>query len=393
VTTDGSGITDTVDLRLSPSDSIAEINGLSGREITIDPDDLDDSATTNKFTDQADIDKLAGIEALAEVNPDVVSQVEAEAGVATTERIWTSQRVAQAIAAQAVTGGISTGDLDTSVTQNDFVLGDGGHPPGRPLDRQVMAGGQYGFQPRTAVDGPDTGSTEYTMIVPGVDNNGIYGLIQSICFTTPDSSAPYGYEARALTRYVNSSAPWNMGHGDIGLFLFLKIDGNGHVTSSTVSDSPPWGYNGKTSVVPDKITRFRKKDNRSLFVKKYKMVANPEAEIIVPPWRGGDPAKWDIDKYLNPEMVEVEIDHDMKNKDMEDIPHPFMTMSEGDTVVLVDPCSDIVDNLISLYEKEEKIGKLFRDGYLELTSDVNCTAPPGVVVKGAKWTNKGINGV
>ena len=36
-----------------------------------------------------------------EANPDVVSQVEAEAGVATTERIWTAQRVKQAIDALA----------------------------------------------------------------------------------------------------------------------------------------------------------------------------------------------------------------------------------------------------------------------------------------------------
>jgi hypothetical protein len=49
--------------------------------------------------------KLAGISAGAEVNPDVVSQAEAEAGVATTERIWTAERVKQAIDALAPTGG------------------------------------------------------------------------------------------------------------------------------------------------------------------------------------------------------------------------------------------------------------------------------------------------
>lgn len=48
--------------------------------------------------------KLDGIASGAEVNPAVVSQAEAEAGTATTERIWTAQRVSQAIAAQAVSG-------------------------------------------------------------------------------------------------------------------------------------------------------------------------------------------------------------------------------------------------------------------------------------------------
>lgn len=57
-------------------------------------------ADTNAFTD-AEQTKLAGIATGAEVNPDVVSQAEAEAGTATTERIFTAQRVAQAIAALA----------------------------------------------------------------------------------------------------------------------------------------------------------------------------------------------------------------------------------------------------------------------------------------------------
>lgn len=42
----------------------------------------------------------------AEANPAVVSQLEAETGTATTERIWTAQRVAQAIAALASGGGL-----------------------------------------------------------------------------------------------------------------------------------------------------------------------------------------------------------------------------------------------------------------------------------------------
>ena len=46
--------------------------------------------------------KLAGIESGAEVNPDVISQADAEAGTATDERIWTAERVRQAILSIAV---------------------------------------------------------------------------------------------------------------------------------------------------------------------------------------------------------------------------------------------------------------------------------------------------
>ena len=54
-----------------------------------------------------------------EANPDVVSQVEAEAGVATTERIWTAQRVKQAI--DALAGGLVAGDIDTLAKVNAIV--------------------------------------------------------------------------------------------------------------------------------------------------------------------------------------------------------------------------------------------------------------------------------
>lgn len=47
---------------------VDSVNGKTGA-VVIDPDDLNDSVTTNKFTTAADITKLSGIEALAEVNP------------------------------------------------------------------------------------------------------------------------------------------------------------------------------------------------------------------------------------------------------------------------------------------------------------------------------------
>lgn len=55
-------------------------------------------ADTNAFTD-ALLSKLNAISAGAEVNPDLISQAEAEAGTATTERTFNALRVAQAIAA------------------------------------------------------------------------------------------------------------------------------------------------------------------------------------------------------------------------------------------------------------------------------------------------------
>ena len=53
-----------------------------------------------------------------EANPDVVGQAEAEAGVATTERIWTAERVKQAIVALGGSGSVD----DTAMVFLGMVL-------------------------------------------------------------------------------------------------------------------------------------------------------------------------------------------------------------------------------------------------------------------------------
>ena len=131
----------------SGSSSVTSVNSKIGA-VVINPDDLDDSATTNKFTTQTEINKLSGIENNATADQtageietayntqvSVVSQAEAEAGSATTVRRWTAQRVAQAIAAQGGGGGggavssvnsqtgdvtLDADDIDDTSTTNKF---------------------------------------------------------------------------------------------------------------------------------------------------------------------------------------------------------------------------------------------------------------------------------
>jgi len=63
--------------------------------------------------------KLSGIAAGAEVNPDLISQAEAEAGTATDERIWSAERVSQAIAAKG--GKANVWDHSYGTTAGDFI--------------------------------------------------------------------------------------------------------------------------------------------------------------------------------------------------------------------------------------------------------------------------------
>ena len=83
---DTNAFTDNEKSKLSGIESGAQVNvvdsvnGQTGA-VTLSPDDLDDAASTHKFTSQAEIDKLAGIESGAQVN--VVDSVNGQTGSVT----------------------------------------------------------------------------------------------------------------------------------------------------------------------------------------------------------------------------------------------------------------------------------------------------------------------
>ena len=71
----------------------------------VDTNTLKVGITTQQAADIVTNNAKVGV-TTEEANPDVVSQVEAEAGVATTERIWTAERVKQAIVALGGSGSV-----------------------------------------------------------------------------------------------------------------------------------------------------------------------------------------------------------------------------------------------------------------------------------------------
>lgn len=177
--------------------------------------------------------------------------------------------------------------------------------------------------------------------------------------------------------FIDASPPYNLnGEGDISLFIYIKEDKDGNITGTSISGTPPWVYNGPTNAAASRVVGNPEGPIGSL--RKYNM--QPE-EIILPPWRGGD-----LDKWLEgPKMVEVEIDHGIKNADIDLFPHPFITMEEGDKVYIIEPCSSICDQLREVRDRGEDITRLFTDGYIDYSESCNSFAPKGVESRKAKW--------
>jgi len=245
-------------------------------------------------------------------------------------------------------------------------------------DVENMAGGQYSFYPQSQVDNdPSGGQTEFARFNVNGENNGAGGFGTRIAFRNAGSG---GVQFGSWNnRFINSSPPWSMGHGDIIFFIFLRVNEKGEVTGGTSSEAPPWAYHGPTDITGDVIRKVNGKK------KKYKYIDAPDKEIILPPWQGGDPKKWDVDAYLNRERVLVEVDHSIKNADMKLVPHSFVTMREGESVVFIDPHCPIVEKLLELQISGEHIITLFRLGYLTFSQPSNCNAPDGCVARKAKW--------
>ena len=79
------------------------------------------ATTTRLWTAQRVAQAIAELAPDPVALPEVISQAEAEAGTSTTERLWTAQRVAQAIAELETTGGGVT--LPADVTQAEAEAG------------------------------------------------------------------------------------------------------------------------------------------------------------------------------------------------------------------------------------------------------------------------------
>ena len=263
------------------------------------------------------------------------------------------------------------------------------------IDDQTDSGGQYSFwfySEITAVNGVNgssmfwfsAGARESTSHASKDTRIALCGLD-----LTTSGATPIDADGATTNRFVDASPPYDLGHGNIPLFISLRINKDGKITGTQCSTAPVWAHNGKTCITPDRHSKvLNPVTGKRIGTRKYKTVINPESEIIIPPWEGGDIKKWNLEKYLHPEMVEIEIDTAFKNKDMNDIPHPFISRKEGDRVVMIEPTCSLVDELAIIHNKGVSIGKLFQEGWLELVDKIDVyNSPIGVEVYSARWKN------
>lgn len=166
-------------------------------------------------------------------------------------------------------------------------------------------------------------------------------------------------------RFITASAPYDLGDGEVYGFVYVLVNDDGSLAAAHVSDTPPWAYNGPTSIRPDYIdpqTGIKYKIEREKLSFEQIMAGKKPKEQL------------------------VEITTEMKNADMHLVPHPFSGKREDQKVLMFNPLDPDVAKLIQLAEQGENASKLILDGKFKIGNTMdNVKTPDGVLPVSFRW--------
>lgn len=346
------------------------------------------TAGANGFMAAADKSKLDGIAAGAEVNQNAFttiavsgqSSVVADAKSDTLTFVAGSNITITTSAAGDSVTIASTGVGAASVGQAELKTSTGEISVSNASTVLTLPGGSYGFFPQ--VKGNDTGDSYWGAgllvdigTTKGSSHDSWWGAIGTSYVTRMTLAAPNFDTIYAQQRYVTASPPYNLGHGDIPVFIFALVDNaTGDIVSTYVADTPPWIYNGPTQAWADRYDTdgkaYRKKQvGGALFDNRFKNEQSMQAYLTA---------------VENAQGKYEEITHAHKNADMDLIPHPF-TPQAGQTVVVIDPLSPVADKIQSLTSIGETASDILYKHINLGNSPVDAGFHPSVMAVGASW--------
>ena len=235
----------------------------------------------------------------------------------------------------------------------------------------TLPGGQYGFYPQIRVDA--TGSELQQFSLGGISVFSATQFGTTLLTRIALGGEAGGSNTVAVQRYIQASPPYDLGDGEVPLFVFLVVNSSGVIESGYVAEDPPWANNGPTDIRPTVM-----RNGKAFQLQRPKAVM---ARLADAGTRDAELAR------LRQPPVEIEITQALKQADMPIIPHPFQGNDlTGKTVVLLDPVGALVLDLNELQKSGESVGSLIHDGYVAIDNvPLARAAPPGVQTARAVW--------
>jgi hypothetical protein len=239
----------------------------------------------------------------------------------------------------------------------------------------ALPGGSFGFYPETK---QSSGSYD-----AGIASGASRTSFAPNAFTTDN-----GGTVSIRQEYIQASPPYDLGDGEIPLFVFAMIDDSTSKVIATYSaPEAPWHYNGPTKISAD----FYGEDGRAY--QKRRVI--PESIIALrdhPQFKTDKVRQRDFNQAIRELPVEnIEIDQALKQADMLIIPHPWVGNNmAGRTVVLLDPVSSEMLDLkeFQLDESDEGVHEVLSDYFNIGNTGLVRKGPPGIMVVSANWKPK-----
>lgn len=266
----------------------------------------------------------------------------------------------------ALAAAASIGTAQLKVALSDIGIGD---TPG--VGNVTHTGGKFIFYPNSLKTTATTyeqriANTSAGEMAVGVDVANVWLAIGS------------GGAGHSHANYVTASRPYDLGDGEVGLFLFALIDNaSGKVIAVTAAPDPVW-LNTRTVLGEAALLHAALSVNIRAGASAAQITA---LEADLDRIRARGPA----------EVAALKAGANLaalKLADMPLLPHPFLGMGlAAKTVVLLDPPSDFAHRLLAMHEfTDESPADLLLQDYLRLDNQpLARVTPPGVIAVAPKW--------
>lgn len=233
----------------------------------------------------------------------------------------------------------------------------------------VLPGGTYGFYPQVRTGNDNSGDRAEVRIAKEFFSDTYVtriGLTVTLAAGTTD--------IYAQQRYVQASPPYDLGDGEVPIFVFMLVSPAGAPVAIYVAPEPPWANNGPTDIRPEYFKNGRGYQRRR------RIPPNLRADLE------DDAKREEALRRLREEPPEQEVDQVMKQADMGVIPHPFAEVPADHTVALLDPVGDVTARVAELHEAGENVAELLAMRYVEFGNQaLRRRGPLGVMPVSTRW--------
>lgn len=259
--------------------------------------------------------------------------------------------------------------------------------------RKTVPGGQYAFYPESRAVNGNSGDVYAQIVGTGATGSSLTTTFRTNAWLGGDVSPSENIRLR--TRFINASPPFDLGDGQIPLFVFVEINSQGKIIGSYVAPIPPWAYAGPTRLRPDILKRNKRTGkviNKILRMSRYELKVEKynrmKAKGLVIPTDDDIRLYSEAqEKEYMDEKILVPIDQERKNRDMDILP-THADPTEGITIGILDPPA--TERLYEKHESGVEVADLLLEGHIEVQNDtINRAVPAGVTPVKFRWKNTG----